>query len=68
MSFDEELHKKFIAEIPKGWTYLKDDPAISGLRRQTYDIRFVPEIYLLDRNKKIIARDYEAIALEGIVL
>ncbi|MCQ2138057.1 MAG: redoxin domain-containing protein [Bacteroidales bacterium] len=68
VSFDEELHKKFIAENPKGWTYLKDDPAISGLRRQTYDIRFVPEIYLLDRNKKIIARDYEAIALEGIVL
>lgn len=68
VSLDEELHKKFIAENPKGWTYLKDDPAISGLRRQTYDIRFVPEIYLLDRNRKIIARDYEAIALEGIVL
>ncbi len=68
VGFDEKLHKEFIAENPKNWVYLKDDPAISGLRRNTYDIRFVPEIYLLDRNRRIIARDYEAIALEGIIL
>ena len=68
VGFDDKLHEKFVAEYPKDWVYLKDDPAISGLRRQTYDIRFVPEIYLLDRNRTIIARDYEAIALSGTVL
>lgn len=68
VGMNDELHRKFIEANPKGWTYLNDDPAISGLRHKQYDIRYVPEIYLLDRNRKIIARDYEAICLSGIVI
>ena len=65
---NDDMHRKFIEANPKGWVYLNDDPAISGLRHKQYDIRYVPEMYLLDRKRNIIARDYEAICLSGIVL
>ncbi len=68
VGFDDDLYKKFIKDNDRRWVYLKDDPLISGLRHKQYDIRFVPEIYLLDRKGKIIARDYEAACLSGIVL
>lgn len=65
---NDDLHKKFIEANPKNWVYLNDDPAISGLRHKQYDIRYVPEMYLLDRKRNIIARDYETICLSGTVL
>ena len=68
VGFDDELYRKFIKENDRRWVYLKDDPIISGLRHKQYDIRFVPELYLLDRDRVIIARDYEAACLAGIVL
>ena len=68
VGFDDELYRQFIEENDGRWVYLKDDPLISGLRHEQYDIRFVPEIYLLDRNRKVIARGYEAAALAGTVL
>ena len=68
VGFDDELYRKFIRENDRRWVYLIDDPLTSGLRHKQYDIRFVPELYLLDRNRVIIARDYEAACLSGIVL
>ncbi|MBO4570872.1 MAG: TlpA family protein disulfide reductase [Bacteroidales bacterium] len=68
VGFDDEFYKEFIEENDSRWVYLKDDPLVSGLRHKQYDIRFVPEIYLLDRNRKIIARGYDAAALAGTVL
>ena len=68
VGLDDDLHKKFIKANPKNWVYLNDDPAVSGLRHSLYDIRYVPEMYLLDRDRNIIARDYETICLSGKVL
>lgn len=65
---DDDMHREFIESNPKDWVYLNDDPTISGLRHKQYDIRYVPEMYLLDRKRNIIARDYETICLSGTVL
>lgn len=68
VGMNDDLHKKFMESNPKSWVYLNDDPVVSGLRHKQYDIRYVPEMYLLDRKRNIIARDYETICLSGIVL
>ena len=40
----------------KGWTHLTDEGPQSRLR-EDYDLEVVPRIYLLDKDKKVIAKD-----------
>lgn len=53
---DEEAWRDFQKKNPKKWVYLWDKTGKSGLDT-LYDVRTVPQIYLLDRKKLVIGRE-----------
>lgn len=53
---DEEAWRNFQKRNPKKWVHLWDKTGKSGLDT-LYDVRTVPQIYLLDRKKRIIGRE-----------
>ena len=65
MSADREFWKTFVT-INKKWTHFIDDDPSSQLR-QDYDLSIVPRLYLLDKNKTIIAKDLSISELSDIL-
>lgn len=65
MSADREFWETFVT-INKKWTHLIDDDPSSQLR-QDYDLSIVPRLYLLDKNKTIIAKDLSISELSDIL-
>ena len=55
LSADRDLWLNNIKE-DKNWTHLTDEGPASQLR-EDYDLGVVPRLYLLDRDKKVIAKD-----------
>jgi hypothetical protein len=53
---NEEAWRDFQKKNPKKWVYLWDKTGQSGLDT-LYDVRTVPQIYLLDRKKRVIGRE-----------
>lgn len=53
---NEEAWRDFQKKNPKKWVYLWDKTGKSGLDT-LYDVRTVPQIYLLDRKKRVIGRE-----------
>ena len=63
---DERLWKDFLRTMKsdkslKGWRFLRESEG-DGMRT-LYDLQYVPKMYLLDKNKIIIAKDIDASAL-----
>jgi peroxiredoxin len=56
---DEESWRDFQKRNPKKWVYLWNKTGESGLD-SLYDVRTVPQIYLLDRKKRVIGRELGA--------
>ncbi len=56
---NEAAWREFQKRNPKKWVYLWDKTGKSGLNR-LYDVRTVPQIYLLDRKKRVIGRELGA--------
>lgn len=53
---DVALWKKSLADTPAGWTVGYDDgELIRG--KEVYDLKAIPTLYLLDRNKKVLLKD-----------
>lgn len=63
---NEAEWRKFIKDNEKKWVYLWDENK-SGNIHEKYDVLYVPKIYLLDKDKVIIAKDITAETLDGII-
>ena len=66
LGFSESEWKGYIEtnrDLEKmGWVFLRDAKGESGVREK-YDVQYVPRMYLLDRKKRIIAKDIDSIML-----
>lgn len=63
---NKEKWKKFVEESGKKWLYLWDENGASQMREK-YDLLYVPKIYLLDKNRKVIAKDIDVNTLNQII-
>ena len=63
---DENEWKEFVRTHDDRWIYLGDPKNQSGLR-ELYDIAFVPKIYLLDKKKRILAKEIDAPTLHSLL-
>ena len=62
-----EVWENYIAEKKLDWINVYDPDGSEGIEAK-YDIYAIPMIYLLDAEKKIIARDVPVNALEELIL
>lgn len=55
---DEDLTewKKYLSDIPKGWIN-SYDKGTRLLDKEIYDLKAIPTVYLLDKDKKVILKD-----------
>ena len=60
---NEELWKKTVSDMPKGWIVGQDHQAIK--EAALYDLKAMPSLYLLDGSKRVILKDapYETICV-----
>ena len=59
----DEWHSH-LAELPTNWTHAYDkDNKIS--KNRLYDIKAIPTLYLLDKDKKVLQKDTSPNALES---
>ena len=59
--------KKFVRkEMPSRWKFYADFDRVSGMR-DSYDLEYVPHLYLLDENGVIIAKDIKVSELKEIL-
>lgn len=63
---DAKEWKKHIKNGNKKWIYLRDGGDISSLHDK-YDIQYVPKVYLLEKDKKIIAKDIDIKTLAKLI-
>ncbi len=63
---DEEKWKKYINEKQYQWKNLADLKLRSNFRRD-YNVRTVPQIYVLDKDRRIIAKKIDAEQIESFV-
>jgi len=61
-----ESWKKFIKENNPNWTHTYDPKNITNFRN-LYDAWGNPTIYILDKNKKIIAKKFEINQIKNII-
>ena len=66
ISTDVEEWRKFVLKYELDWINVADPYFRSNMRRD-YNVRSTPQIYILDRNKKIIAKKLEAEQLAGFI-
>ena len=60
---DISLWKKYIMHIPPSWINAYDKEQLIR-NKTTYDLRAIPSLYLLDKNKRILLKDAEARVIE----
>lgn len=53
---DQEAWKKHIPDVPASWINAYDQ-SISLKNDEIYDLKAIPTIYLLDKDKKVILKD-----------
>ena len=58
---DEQIWLNHLSELPAYWVNGRDENEYL-FRNRIYDLRAIPTVYLLDRNKKVILKDCMAIA------
>lgn len=63
---EERLWRDFVEKADDSWTCLRDAKGRSGMH-SLYDIGYVPKIYLLDRDRSIIAKDINAESIKSII-
>lgn len=63
---DVEEWKKHIKNGNKKWVYLRDGGSVSSLHDK-YDLMIVPKVYLLDREKTVIAKDINIHTLDNLL-
>ena len=64
---DIEAWRQYLSQMPKGWTcgYDKEQTLTS---ERLYDLKAIPSLYLLDRNKHVLVKDGVSIAdIENII-
>lgn len=63
---EEDNWRSFMKNNSKKWLYLWDKNENSNLHEK-YDIQYVPKIYLLDKEKVIIAKDIDLTTLTNLI-
>ena len=60
-------YKKYIKEHKLSWISVSDTPEDPSMFRADYDIKSSPTIFVLDKDKKIIAKKVESEQIEGFL-
>jgi len=63
---NEKEWKKYVKNNDREWIYFWDKNGDSDMHTK-YDIHYVPKIYLLDKNKTIIAKDIDTSTLNILI-
>ena len=63
---DIEAWRRYVYENELDWVNAADPYTRSNFRRE-YNVRTTPQIYVLDKDKKIIAKRLEAEQLAGVI-
>ena len=61
---DIDEWRSHLAEMPANWTH-SYDKGTTITRQKLYDIKAIPTLYLLDKNKKVILKDTSIEAIEA---
>lgn len=61
---DIDLWKKYIPQIPSSWVNAYDKE-LSVHNQILYDLKAIPCLYLLDRQKRVVLKDTDAVAVEN---
>ena len=63
---EEEAWRQFIRQVPCRWNCLQDFKGESDMHAR-YDLEYVPHLYLLDSNGRILAKDIRAAELKEMI-
>lgn len=63
---DESLWKQHLGDYPSSWIHAYDDKQLITTKR-LYDLRAIPCLYLLDVNKRVLLKDADVTAIEGLL-
>lgn len=63
---DIELWRKYYDNIPKEWINAYDDGEFIT-RKNIYDLKAIPTLYLLDKDKKVVLKDVDFVTLNGFI-
>ena len=63
---DDDLQewKSHLPQLPSNWLNAYDTDMVIT-KEKLYDLRFIPTIYLLDKNKKVILKDTSVGSVEN---
>lgn len=61
---DISLWKAHLGKIPNSWINACDDKQLIN-KKQLYDLKAIPTLYLLDKNKKVLLKDATFIEIES---
>lgn len=64
---DLELWNRYANRLPVMWINARDEPHIVR-SKAIYELRAMPTLYLLDKNKKVLLKDIDAMAIEAFFI